>query len=210
MTIWLFDLDNTLYPNSAGLMNIISARITEFISKRLNLPVALADALRDTYFGRYGSSIGGVLRHCQVDPHEFLHFVHDFPLEAYLIEDLRLNTILKGLPGRKYVFTNAPLDYAQRALRALGVESHFDGIFDLYFASLEGKPSLAAYEKVLSSLERPFGNCWFVDDTLGNHLPAKTVGCTTVLVAAPRPDPPGFIDHVIENVYEVSQLWKSS
>ena len=34
---WLFDLDNTLYPASNGLMAKVSSRMTKFVSKKLNI-----------------------------------------------------------------------------------------------------------------------------------------------------------------------------
>ena len=34
---WVFDLDNTLYPASCGLMAAVSSRMTEFVSDVLRL-----------------------------------------------------------------------------------------------------------------------------------------------------------------------------
>ena len=42
----LFDLDDTLYPAGAGLMQEISARITGYVADRLRISRDAADALR--------------------------------------------------------------------------------------------------------------------------------------------------------------------
>ena len=206
LPVWLFDLDNTLYPSNAGLMAAISARISRFLERHLNLPPALAEAMRKTYYERYGSSISGVLRHCQVDVAEFLAFIHDLPLEHYLSPDPGLAELLAVLPGRKYLFTNAPADYARRVLRVLGVESYFDGIFDIHFSGLMGKPAAAVYEKVLTALGHPTGECWFVEDSLANLVPAKAFGCRTVWITSDGVTPPPYVDHGIGELAELRKI----
>lgn len=204
--VWLFDLDNTLYPATVGLMDAISERIDRYISGSLGLPSALAVAVREAYFERYGSSLSGVLRHCQVDAAEFVKTVHDLPLEDYLSPDPRLRGMLEELPGRKYVFTNAPADYARRALRALGVEGQFSGVFDIEFGGLQGKPSPAFYEKVLSAVGHPVGECWFVEDSAQNLVPAKALGCRTVWLAPDGTEAPAYVHHVIHDLGELPAL----
>jgi len=206
----LFDLDNTLYPSHVGLMDAISARIAEFIGQQLNLPPALAGAVREAYYRRYGSSVSGVLRHCQVDAGEFLDFIHDLPVENYLSPDPRLAELLASLPGRKYLFTNAPADYARRVLRALGVERHFDSIFDIHFGGLEGKPSPAVYEKVLAALGRPADACWFVEDSAPNLIPAKALGCRTVWLTPDGATPPAYIEYVVRDLAELREIARES
>lgn len=204
--VWLFDLDNTLYPSKAGLMAAISRRISQFLERRLNLPPALAEAMRKTYYERYGSSVSGVVRHCQVDVAEFLAFIHDLPLEHYLSPDPCLADLLASLPGHKYLFTNAPAGYAWRVLCTLGVEDDFDGIFDIRFGGLIGKPAPAVYEKVLTALGRPAGACWFVEDSLANLVPAKAFGCRTVWVTPDSVTPPPYVDHVIGELAELRKI----
>lgn len=204
--VWLFDLDNTLYPVSTGLMDAISTRISLFIEQQLNLPPALAEEMRRTYYGRYGSSVVGILRHCQVDVDAFLNFVHDLPLERYLAPTPDLERVLASLPGRKYIFTNAPAIYARRVLSTLGIDSHFLAIFDIQFADFAGKPAPAVYEKVLTALDHPAGVCWFVEDSVINLLPAKALGCQTVWITQEIEPRPVYIDYVIRELGELVDL----
>ncbi len=207
--VWLFDLDNTLYPSTAGLMEALSARIEEFISQRLNLPPAVAEAMRKAYYGRYGSSVGGVLRHCQVDADEFLSFVHGLPVERYLSPNPQLAELLATLPGHKYLFTNAPADYARRVLHVLGVERHFDSIFDIHFSGLLGKPTPAFYEKVLAALGYPANACWFVEDSSANLIPAKALGCRTVWLTSDGATSPIYVDYVVHDLIELREIARS-
>jgi putative hydrolase of the HAD superfamily len=168
----------------------------------------VAEAVRQAYYGYYGSSIGGVLRHCQVDASELIDFVHDLPLEDHLSPDPQLANTLSSLPGRKFVFTNAPAEYTWRALHALAVDRCFDGVFDIYFGGLEGKPSPAVYEKVLATLGWPTGMCWLVDDSLVNLLPAKALGCRTVWITPDGKAPPIYVDQTIRHLAELLDILK--
>ncbi|MFV1858783.1 MAG: hypothetical protein ACC647_05455 [Anaerolineales bacterium] len=120
--VWLFDLDNTLYPASCGLMEALNARISLYLEQHLGLPPSLADQMREEYFGVYGSSVRGVLLHRRVEAADLLDFIHDLPVEDYLSRDPRLADELGALRGHKHLFTNAPAKYAWRVLRALGLE----------------------------------------------------------------------------------------
>lgn len=204
--VWLFDLDNTLYPVQNGLMEVISERINRYIERHLNLPPSLAEGMREAYYGQYGSSIGGLFRHCQIDADEFLDYVHDVPLETYIKPNPRLDWLLTELPGHKYLFTNAPEEYARRTLQILGVERHFAGIFDIRFSDLEGKPAPHVYEKVLAALGRPAGECWLVEDSVINLLPARALGCHTVWLTPNGAMQPEYVEYVINDLDELPFL----
>ena len=52
---WLFDLDNTLYPASNGLMAKVSSRMTKFVSKKLNMPKDEALTEQKELYRKYGN-----------------------------------------------------------------------------------------------------------------------------------------------------------
>ncbi|MDE3091751.1 MAG: pyrimidine 5'-nucleotidase, partial [Chloroflexota bacterium] len=56
----LFDLDDTLYPTSAGLMHEISARMSEFMVARVGIPASEVDRVRRDYWARYGTTLRGL------------------------------------------------------------------------------------------------------------------------------------------------------
>lgn len=178
----LFDLDDTLYSTATGLMQELSQRMSEFMMSRVGIPASDVTRVRQDYWERYGTTLRGLYIERHIDAQAFLNYVHDVDVAKYLRPDARLDAMLAQLPQQKYVFTNAPAEYARRVLRALGVEKHFTEIFDINFIEYESKPTPFAYEKVLAALYAPADACMLVDDTVRNLAPAKKLGMWTVLV----------------------------
>lgn len=98
----------------------INQAMTDYVARRLALPHDEASALRVHYWRRYGATLLGLIRHHDVDPHEFLREAHPFPdLHRLVARDHGLRRVLRRLPGRKIVVTNGPAAYAAGVLRAL-------------------------------------------------------------------------------------------
>jgi len=143
ISVVLFDLDNTLYPVSSGLMHGVDTRITEYIRNLLDLDHDAALKLRRQYFDHYGTTLRGLQHHHAVDPEDYLSYVHDLALESFLASDAELDHLLEQVGATKAVFTNAPLDYSRRVLGVLGIERHFERIFDIRFHGFQPKPEPA-------------------------------------------------------------------
>jgi putative hydrolase of the HAD superfamily len=208
----LFDLDETLYPKETGLMDVVNQRINDYMRLRLGIPVSQVLELRERYYRRYGTTSRGLYRHHHLDVHDYLVYVHDLPVEEYLLPDPFLDEVLGSIEAEKAVFTNSPRDYVQRVLRALGVERHFDRIFDIYFLEQINKPDKRAYLKVIKALETDGQDCLIVDDLATNLKPGKELGMVTVLVGD---DPKGSlwekeegVDFVIPRVTELERIMK--
>ena len=178
----LFDLDDTLYPRQAGIMGQIRDLILRYIQTRFNLSPEEADSLRRRYFQIYGTTMRGLQVNHHIDPDEYLHYVHDIPLDDYIGFDPALDAALGSLPQRKVVFTNATADHARAVLEVVGVARHFEAVFDVYFAGNQGKPALGAYQRMLDALGVPGQSCLMVEDSARNLRPAKSLGMVTVLV----------------------------
>ena len=110
---WIFDLDNTLYPPSARLFDLIDDRMGAFIMRLLGCDAEEARRVQKGYFHDHGTTMAGLMRHHGVDPEDFLADVHAIALDRLAV-DARLRAGLARLPGRKLVFTNADADYAAR------------------------------------------------------------------------------------------------
>src|SRR6266853_5699164 len=76
--VWFFDLDDTLHDASHAIFGAIDARMTGFVERHLGLAREQADRLRRYYWRRYGATMLGLIRHFNVDPHQFLRETHDF------------------------------------------------------------------------------------------------------------------------------------
>jgi putative hydrolase of the HAD superfamily len=178
----LFDLDNTLYPESCGLMKEIGNRMNLFMIERLGLHPDEVSRTRDAFLKSHGTTLNALRRHYTVDPDEFLSFVHDIPLDGYLCHDPGLDRMLECMTVRKIIFTNADALHARRVLSRLGILRHFESILDIHFLEFENKPNHRAYIKVLNEISARPEECILLEDSLANIVPAANLGMVTVLV----------------------------
>ena len=206
----LFDLDDTLYSNSAGLMQEINVRMNDFMVTRLGVSVSEVSALRQHYWLEYGTTLRGLYLERHIDAQAFLDYVHDIRIDRYLLPDEALGAMLAQLAPHRYIFTNAPESHARRVLDALGIARHFERIFDINFIAYESKPAPSAYRKVLDALGATASECLMIDDSARNLLPAKGLGMRTVLLDGKRQTPDGEpvegIDHVITTIHAFGDL----
>lgn len=177
----LFDLDETLYPRDAGVMQEIGRRIRRFIVQEYGMTWEEADRMARRYHQEYGTSMRGLLLNNDLDVSRYLAFVHDLPLEL-LQPNRELDALLASLPGEKAIFTNADRAHAERVLTQLGIRRHFPRIVDVVAVGYVPKPNLAAYTACLRLLEAHPAECVLIEDTGRNLAPAKQLGMTTVLV----------------------------
>ncbi|WP_026370068.1 pyrimidine 5'-nucleotidase [Kallotenue papyrolyticum] len=179
----LFDLDNTLYPASSGVMQQIDRRIGDFVRQRLGLSEAEAQAVREHFYATYGTTLRGLQqRYGFVDTEEYLRFVHNVAIEQLLERNAALDRALGRLAVPKVIFTNSPREHAERVLRAIGVAHHFEQIFDLRYFNFVAKPDPAAYRHVLERLGVAGDEALFFEDTPHNLAPARALGMVTLLI----------------------------
>ena len=143
---WLFDLDNTLHDARPHVFPHINRSMTEYIMRHLDLDEADAGSLRRRYWQAYGATLLGLMRHHDVDPHHFLWHTHQMPdLERMVVAEAGLRHCLKRLRGRKILFSNSPLHYAQAVLDVLGIGELFDAVYTIERTRFQPKPSLAGF-----------------------------------------------------------------
>jgi putative hydrolase of the HAD superfamily len=178
----LFDLDNTLYPASSGLMQAIGHRMNRFMIERLGIKPEEVNKQRDDFFRIFGTTLNALRRYYSVDPDEFLDFVHDIPVDQHLQYEPELDRMLGSLPFKKVIFTNADAKHARRVLSRLGILRHFESIVDIHLLEFINKPDPRAYHKVLSFTSTQPEECILIEDTMVNIAPARKLGMTTVIV----------------------------
>lgn len=201
----LFDLDDTMYPKSIGLMDIVSRRINEYMALRLGMDEATINKLRPHYWKQYGTTMRGLLVEFQIDPDDYLSYVHNFSVAELLAPNEGLHEALTRLPWHKVIFTNASAQHAQEVLAVLGVREHFERIFDIRDTGYVGKPDPSAYHCVLDSLGAGAGDCIALDDSIANLRTARELSMITVLVGSvERVDGVDFAIARIEEVAEVA------
>ena len=121
---WIFDLDNTLYPEDTNLFARVSKRMTLFIQKEFNLKEELARDLQRKMFKQYGTTMRGLMTEYDMDPEIFLHFVHDIDVSDMQV-DMELKDLLGKLPGRRFIYTNGSVAHAKNITNQLGIKNLF-------------------------------------------------------------------------------------
>lgn len=204
----LFDLDDTLYPRRAGVMEEIRRLMIRFLCNRLGLSPEEADELRRHYFQTYGTTMRGLLINYHIDPEEYMHQVHDVRLGEFLQANTRLDEVLASLPQTKVVFTSSSRQHAEAVLEILGIRRHFDRIVDVRDVSYVSKPHPAAYQRICDMLGARPEECLLVEDNVRNLRPAKALGMTTVLVLDSE-EPPiseNGVDHTIYHIEDIGEV----
>jgi putative hydrolase of the HAD superfamily len=177
--VWIFDLDNTLYPAASDLFAQIDARMTAYVQDLLGIGAADARALQKAYYRNHGTTLNGLMRLHGVDPDEFLAFVHDIDLRA-LAPDPELQAAITRLPGRRFIFTNGCRHHAARVLAQLALEALFDDVWDIRTVSYRPKPDPAGYRAVLEDNRIGPARAAMFEDAARNLVPAHALGLTTV------------------------------
>lgn len=190
--IWLFDLDNTLHNASHAIFPAINANMNAYMAAVLGdgdtpADAATVNAVRLAYWKRYGATLLGMVRHHQVCMHDFLREAHRFDdLTAMIRAERGLGRLLRRLPGRKILLTNAPRRYAHDVLRHLGLHRHFARHIAIesmqVHRQLRPKPSRLLLRKLLAKERVPARRCVLVEDTVDNLKAAKAVGMRTAWI----------------------------
>lgn len=190
--IWLFDLDNTLHDAGFAIFPTISANMNGYIAALLGengepADSATVNAVRQDYWRRYGATLLGLMKHHNVKAQEFLHAAHAFEhLPSMIRAERGLARLLRRLPGRKVLLTNAPKAYSSDVIRHLGLHRHFAEHIPIeemrVHGKLQPKPSARFLRKLLAKLGVRAHRCILVEDSIPNLRAAKRVGMRTALV----------------------------
>ena len=182
--IWLFDLDNTLHDASSRIFPHINRSMREYIEEHIGVDEVEATRIRQDYWARYGATLLGMVRHHGTDPGHFLWHTHQFEnLRRLVVHDGALRGMLRRLPGRKIVFSNAPRHYTEAILDILGVRRLFDAVWCIERLRFQPKPLPEAFRRLLHGERVRPQQCVFVEDTPANLKTAKRLGMKTVLIA---------------------------
>lgn len=203
--VWIFDLDNTLYPADCNLFAQIDERMGRFIAGRFGLEPTEAKALQKQFFRDHGTTLRGLMLEHAVPPEEFLAYVHDIDLSPVRPAP-DLDRALDGLPGRKLVFTNGSIEHAERVLSRLGVTRHFEAVFDIRAADYLPKPDPLPYRRLIQRFGIEPRATAMVEDIARNLEPAAMLGMTTVWVPNEREwsrtgdVTPEYVHHVVDDL----------
>ena len=178
---WVFDLDNTLYPHHLNLWQQVDERIRDYIVDFLKISRDEAFRLQKDYYRRYGTTMRGLMEEHGLKPDQFLEIVHQID-HSPLQPNPALGAAIGKLRGRKFILTNGTRHHADAVMRRLGIEQHFDDVFDIRAAELEPKPRPLVYERFLAHHQVDPRRAAIFEDLARNLEVPHALGMTTVLV----------------------------
>jgi len=206
---WIFDLDNTLHDAASHILPHLSRSMTAYLETRLGLGRDDATRLRTHYWQRYGATLVGLIRHHDVDPRDFLVETHRFPeLRRMVLRNPLLRSVLGRLPGRKLVFSNAPVHYSRAVLALLRVADLFDDVFSIEHTGYQPKPDRRGFLRLLRKYRLQPRRCVMVEDSLANLKTAKRLGMRTVWVGGGA-KAPACVDLSIRHVAHLPRMLRA-
>jgi putative hydrolase of the HAD superfamily len=204
--VWIFDLDNTLHDAAARIFPSMHQQINDYLKRHFGVDDAGANAMRQSFWQRYGTTMNGLMRHHGTNPRKFLAETHVFPeLADMVVRENALKHALARLGGTRLVFSNAPRHYVDEVLRGLGLARFFDAVYTIEDTGYRGKPALRGFHVLLRKHHLDPHRCTFVDDMLENLRPAHRLGMATVWVSRVRRRVP-FVDATVSSVVELPRL----
>ncbi|HEX6007837.1 MAG TPA: pyrimidine 5'-nucleotidase [Burkholderiales bacterium] len=203
---WIFDLDNTLHNAAPHIFPHINRAMTAYLQTHLGLDEKAAAELRRHYWTRYGATLLGLMRHHGTDPRHFLQDTHRFDdLERMLVCEPQLRHLITRLPGRKFVFSNAPVHYSRAVLKGLCIADLFEGVYSIEDTRYRPKPDCYGFLRLTRANHLKPQRCIMVEDTLSNLRTAKKLGMRTVWVSeAARA--PGYVDVKISSLRQLPRM----
>jgi putative hydrolase of the HAD superfamily len=209
--VWVFDLDNTLYPADCNLFAQVDHRMGEFIQKYLGVPYEYARHLQKSYYRQFGTTLAGLMKIHKMEPAAFLEYVHDIDLTP-VPEHPELAAAIEALPGRKLIFTAGSRRHAENVAAKLGVLHLFEDICDIVATAYIPKEQREAYDHMISAHGVTPHEAAMFEDMPHNLVAAHDLGMTTVLVHSSYMDhpaqaniktwdrPPEHVHHMTEDL----------
>ena len=200
----LFDCDGVLYQDLEAVFGQVSKKMTEYISKKLNIDLIKAKELQTNYFHKYNTSLNGLMIHHDIPPREFLDYVHDIDL-SFLEKDKTLRYELENIKLNKYVFTNGSKEHVKNITTHLGIDDQFDGVFDIVDAEYHPKPEAKAFDLMVQKFKIDPNETLYIEDIAKNLSIGKKRGTITAWLIndeywGKKESEKDYIDYKIENL----------
>ena len=175
----IFDCDGVLYKDLDAVFGQVSKRMSEYISRKLNVDLKKAKELQRNYFHQYNTSLNGLMIHHKIDPHEFLEYVHDIDLD-FLKKDTVLREELLKLDAKKFVYTNGSRNHVNNITKHLGIDDLFDGVFDIVDGQFIPKPQIEPFKVLIKKFDINPEETVFIEDIAKNLSVKKELNLKTV------------------------------
>ena len=201
---WIFDLDNTLYSGQTKVFSEVDKKMSSFISEKFNVDLIEAKKIQKEYFYEYGTTLSGLMKKKNVDPNEFLEFVHNIDI-SWLPKDKFLREELIKIKEKKYIFSNGSHAHIENVTNQLGINGLFNGAFDITDGDFIPKPHLEPYKKLIEKFKIDPKQSILIEDIAHNLEQAKKLGMKTCWLEndetfAKKDADKSYIDYKINNL----------
>ncbi|KAL0265686.1 UNVERIFIED_CONTAM: hypothetical protein PYX00_011400 [Menopon gallinae] len=188
--VYIFDIDETLYPHDDGILDMRREKIIEFgMLYGLSREESMAKIKESLV--KYKSTIKGFIR--ELPRNENVNRVLDNPVPNStdtLKPDTELREMLLRLKGRRFCLTNGSREHSRKALVKIGVLDCIDAVFCCDYQNPEyiSKPDPRVYDIVSQVLELDKASgVYFFDDHTENIECAVLFGWSCFQVTRCRP-----------------------
>ena len=176
---FVFDLDNTLYQGQTRVFEQVSKKMGHYISSKLNVDLKKAKEIQRDYFHTYNTTLNGMMVKHNINPEEFLEYVHDIDI-SFLKKDKILREELVKLKGKKYIMSNGSHSHIKNVCKHLGVDDLFNGAFDITDSNFVPKPLIDPYNKMIKKFNIDPKKSLIIEDLASNLEQPKKLGFLTV------------------------------
>ena len=178
----VFDVDGTLYPVSDGVEDESEALCVKFFEEKLNFSHEEALKKINQMRQQYYYEAEGMEETFGVSQEEYLEYVCAAKAER-VRPNIELQNLLRALPYRKFILTDATKLHALDILQKLQVDNKvFEKIFDAKDGEFAYKYREAMFEKFFEVCQVVPEEAIFFDDKLSCLKQAKLLGMKTVLI----------------------------
>ena len=204
---FVFDLDETLYSPEVPIMKIVGDKINEYMHKYLHMKEEEIPTKRKYYKSSYGTTLYGLMKEYDIDPEEFLLYVHNIGYDKVIKRDIKLKRELAKLQGSIFIYTNASKNHAKCVLKQLGVEEYFEDIISIEDTDYIPKPTIEGFQKFINKVGIDCKKSVFIENSSANLHTAKLINMQTAIVWDKYINCKDF-DYYLETIYNIDILWK--
>ena len=180
--VYIFDLDQTLYPIGNSLFHQTSAYARAIITKVSGMEDETYYAMYQKYFAQRKDPFREMCKDYNIPVESFMnyHMHNDY---SVLSPCTVTRSLLQKLSAKdKIIYTDSTIHHVNKALQALELEDVFSKIVDIYDMDLRAKGCLDSFDHILEKLDINGAECVMVEDSARNLVAAKNSGMRTVLI----------------------------
>ncbi|MGF6440633.1 HAD-IA family hydrolase [Paraburkholderia youngii] len=213
--VWLFDLDNTLHAASREIFPEMFDLMAAYIAKSFDMPIDDAMKMLIDYTHRFGGALVGLSKHSGFNVADFLARTHALDnLLGKVHSERGLPRLVRAIPGRRILLTNAPYTYASTVLEHLGLAGLFERVVSIEHMRHRGewlaKPDHGMLRRTLRLAGVEASEAVLVEDTRSHLKRYRKLGIRTVWItghiAAKTVGRPHYVDHRVRSIRALARV----